>query len=775
MLRDAGAVGGINADFFGVVGQYSVHFSSMARDGQLLSANVGINANHGEFATFFMDIFNNASFQYMRTDIRFYNNGVRNINIGRYNNIGHAMDMPTVVDRLAMHDTTAINARFPGLTSIVVDNSRIVRVSLPGETIVVPANGYVILLPQTMAYRRRYFNVGDLAALIITNNLGIDFSLIQSAIGGGGLILSQGEIVNDRGTVAAGRQPRSAVGVSACGRYLILMVVDGRSHSVGVTHAETAYLLRMYGAYNAMHFDSGGSSTLVVSDRGENHTAVNTVSDGNERRVINALGVFDSAPIGDITQIVLNMYAAAVVGTPASAVVYGEDRHQNRIPINMANVTLSVGDTAGGTWQSGAYTPRRAGTHILEARYGNHSTTLTINAYVLAELRSHTSSISLFEGGSIALNFYGIAVCGSHLDIPNVTELRVTPSNLGYFDNNVFVATNGGAGYITAGIGNIRTYIPVSVGGFPVGINMLNSYVGSLAVPADNLVNVITHTIGGRSAISMDYVFDVSTATQAAYVTFYPALSIPGTPAGLRLQVYGDGSGHWLRGRVRDATGRIHLIDFTREADFVGWHTVTAVMPNAEGPFTIDQIYMVTLYSHQSAFHRTRFYGLEAISAPPHVAVPQGAQFFDAMRGHFVNGRDFSFGISSTNAYTTFAWADFAVAIMTARGGGISAADSSQWTRFMPDLRAINSQYIVVLMDENPLNFTRQMEFELFHLAMQELQNEGRQVFVVSATDIGTETELTIMNGVRYINLEQPQQGIAIISFSVYNGQVRWR
>jgi hypothetical protein len=112
-----------------------------------------------------------------------------------------------------------------------------------------------------------------------------------------------------------------------------------------------------------------------------------------------------------------------------------------------------------------------------------------------------------------------------------------------------------------------------------------------------------------------------------------------------------------------------------------------------------------------------------------------------------------------------------AVATMTARNGGIQAADINQWRYFMPMLRAQNLHNIVILLDENPRNFTRRQEYELFHAAMTQLRNDGRTVFVVSAT--GTETTLSMRDNIRYIDLAAHDN--ATINFFT-TGQVaaRW-
>ena len=64
--------------------------------------------------------------------------------------------------------------------------------------------------------------------------------------------------------ITSGRQPRTAFGVSQDGTKAIIMVVDGRGDSIGATHQEMADLMRTYGAYDAMHLDGGGSSTMAV-------------------------------------------------------------------------------------------------------------------------------------------------------------------------------------------------------------------------------------------------------------------------------------------------------------------------------------------------------------------------------------------------------------------------------------------------------------------------------------------------------------------------------
>jgi exopolysaccharide biosynthesis protein len=86
--------------------------------------------------------------------------------------------------------------------------------------------------------------------------------------------------------ISQGRAPRTGVAVLP-NRHALLAVVDGRQEaSIGATLEEFAELLVKFGAKEAVNFDGGGSSAMVIG--GE---LVNSPSDGEERRVGSALAV----------------------------------------------------------------------------------------------------------------------------------------------------------------------------------------------------------------------------------------------------------------------------------------------------------------------------------------------------------------------------------------------------------------------------------------------------------------------------------------------------
>ncbi len=113
-------------------------------------------------------------------------------------------------------------------------------------------------------------------------------------IGGWPRILRDGAIVagesaTEEGTLsrnAEARHPRTAIGFSRDSSTLFLLTVDGRSeNSGGMTLVELAGLMRELGAWDALNFDGGGSTTMVVDG-----AVVNQPSDKEgERAVGNAV------------------------------------------------------------------------------------------------------------------------------------------------------------------------------------------------------------------------------------------------------------------------------------------------------------------------------------------------------------------------------------------------------------------------------------------------------------------------------------------------------
>ena len=100
-----------------------------------------------------------------------------------------------------------------------------------------------------------------------------------------------GDAATGEGTISRNaemRHPRTALGFSRDSSTVFILAVDGRSESSGgMTLVELGTMMRRLGAWQAMNFDGGGSTTMVIDG-----VLVNRPSDQTgERAVGNALMV----------------------------------------------------------------------------------------------------------------------------------------------------------------------------------------------------------------------------------------------------------------------------------------------------------------------------------------------------------------------------------------------------------------------------------------------------------------------------------------------------
>jgi exopolysaccharide biosynthesis protein len=154
----------------------------------------------------------------------------------------------------------------------------------------IPRGAVVLSGHGTAAQVLEELRIGDDVRIIET--LGGRWDNADYAIGAGPMLVMNRNIFLTTeaerfgSDVAGGRAPRTAVGITADGTIL-LVVVDGRQAiSMGMTLFELAEFMQELGAQDAMNFDGGGSSVMVIKD-----TIVNSPSGGQERRMGSAIAL----------------------------------------------------------------------------------------------------------------------------------------------------------------------------------------------------------------------------------------------------------------------------------------------------------------------------------------------------------------------------------------------------------------------------------------------------------------------------------------------------
>ncbi|HMA54192.1 MAG TPA: phosphodiester glycosidase family protein [Acidobacteriota bacterium] len=205
------------------------------------------------------------------------------------------VNRPRLLDELILFtpelDRTTMTG--PEGTEVIIDRGRVAAVTSGKGDAPIPGSGWVLSGSGTAAaWLRAEFRRGARCELRSDVRLSprpafaVDF-----VVGGGPRLVRNGRpATNDPGLYNPGfsdaRHPRTAVGVRADGRIL-LVTVDGRQpeRSVGMTIPELAALLIEIGAVEAINMDGGGSTTMVAGGR-----VVNSPSDlAGERPVGDAL------------------------------------------------------------------------------------------------------------------------------------------------------------------------------------------------------------------------------------------------------------------------------------------------------------------------------------------------------------------------------------------------------------------------------------------------------------------------------------------------------
>lgn len=147
---------------------------------------------------------------------------------------------------------------------IAVEKGKII--SIGTQSMPIPQNGYVIVGPNERLAKIYKAKHVDLDIKTIPN-----WENVKHIISGGPYLVKNGEVFVDMteqklGAIG-GKNPRTAIGYTQDGNF-IMVAVDGREGaSVGLTLKELAWFMKSIGCTNAMNLDGGGSTVMYVNGR----------------------------------------------------------------------------------------------------------------------------------------------------------------------------------------------------------------------------------------------------------------------------------------------------------------------------------------------------------------------------------------------------------------------------------------------------------------------------------------------------------------------------
>lgn len=350
-----------------------------------------------------------------------------------------------------------------GIIEVAVDKDGVVLEKVTEqEPIKIPKDGYV--LSAHMSYNTFLLdnvNVGDKIELDIKSTP--DYKKIETAVGGGGVLVRDGIAQTEFSHNIGGKNPRTAIGLDKTGKKLTFVVLDGRRNDArGMTQTELAELMVELGCYTALNFDGGGSSVMVV-DEFDEKKIINTPSDGAERNVTNSIGITttlkDKAPLKEIT-----IYAPdnAFSGFKAHLDVYGIDIYERKVKLD-GKITYK---TDNGTIAGGVLIPDKKGKATITAIFSGKTAKTTITVLdTPCEIAFSSDKYEIKSGATLSPKLIAKDKNGKMANI-DLSDVELSSSaDCVKIENDKVVAIKKGATHISTKIGDITANAQVLVDG----------------------------------------------------------------------------------------------------------------------------------------------------------------------------------------------------------------------------------------------------------------------------------------------------------------------
>jgi len=472
------------------------------------------------------------------------------------------------------------------------------RVSgIADNTIAQPAGYYLAI--GTAAYGTFPLpETGD--AVGVTSNAGATLAGVQSAVGGGPLLVQNGRWYADpdgpSGGEFATHVPASGVAATSDGRLLFFQI-DGRQPdlSIGVLQPQLAALMIAFGATTGMAFDGGGSSTIVARLPGNSDAAVvNSPSDGSERNVADGLFVYSDAPAGPPARVVawpqtVRAFPGANVGVRFATV----DRAEHAVSAAGSNrVVVKPSDL--GSFSAGQF---KAGNHVgagfLEVRLGSMKLDVPVSvttAIARAEITPRDPVVP--EGGAVRLAVRAFDRDGFPVAMPSNLDWR---AQNGSIDNGGNFRAGKTDAAVSLQLGRYVASRRIMVGEHEMPLSLSGAVFAT--APRGGPGQLVPDSDPAcKNCMTLSY--DFTGTERAAYANV--SIPLPRT-LGMSAEINGDGNGETLRVAVNNAINERFMYTIAHVA-WHGWRKVQfRFPPGLAQPMTLKALYVIARVGSENA------------------------------------------------------------------------------------------------------------------------------------------------------------------------------
>lgn len=614
LAQSSGAIAAVNANFFIWEPDKSKGrpIGPVIQSGQVVSEDTGVNTKVqngvktavNEWGTFSIDNLNQCFLDFWRLSIKLTAPNGNSVEVGRYNQPYHGHLDFSIIDSKMRKTTIGNTSGSYDTVEMLVSNGKVVEIRQKMPETAMPENGYIVVTrTEGSKFLLDNFKVGDDVSVTFSSNP--DWSDKKLALSGGAVLLKDGVIPAKFSHIASsGKDPRTAIGSSKDGKHLFLVTVDGKSSmSIGMTQTELAQFMKEIGAYNALNLDGGGSTTMVARQAGSTSVdLINDPSDGSQRKISTAVGVFSIAPKSELKGLIFeNNEGNVFVNTSRTYKVKGYDTFFNPVEVDPAAVKWSVSGITG-TFEGNVFRPTSVGTGKIKATVGNISQeTAVYSLSAPVQLKLSDSSLNIAAGKTKTIYVTGKNSSGYYATISPSDVKWTVSSDFGSFNGGIFKAERYGSGYIAAQIGNTRAYCKTSV---KDGGSIIDTFEAANATifPYPDIVTA-SYQISNEQAHAgsfsgkLTYNFPESTVSRAAYIEYQnQGLPLSSNTTKLGMWVYNDHeNSNCLGAQVYDTSGKLNYVYFTKGMNWSGWKYLEASLKDVKSPARVAKLYLTQL------------------------------------------------------------------------------------------------------------------------------------------------------------------------------------
>ncbi|MGF9915667.1 stalk domain-containing protein [Paenibacillus ehimensis] len=499
-------------------------------------------------------------------------------------------------------------------TEVLVQNGIVKEIADNGIiNMIAPKDGYILRASGKAAdFVRAHVKVGDplkadYQILPQDPNKNYDASTFKMMIGGHTILVDEGkpsEFSRPVDDLCCTRS-RTALGYSKDQKTAYIITADYSGESKGLSMKELQQFMIQVGVWKGLNLDGGGSTQMVARPLGEmTPVLVNKTETGIQRKVVNGVGVFSTAPQGEVKELFIQAPSVLFVGEQAPLRFKAYDVFYNPV-VDTEKITAQW-SVAGnkGTFKDNVFTPNQPGISKVTAVSGQGTSTADVEVVgrnQLTSMKITADNLALSEGETYKLPVVATTSSGKTREIPPELIQWEVLGIQGEVTNGMLKVTSlaGSTGaQLIARYDGFSTTTTIPVGIDRVWYDLDKESVMTLPEAKPQEVASSVYTVpdaNGNKYLELVYDFTQGKGTKWAYATMDTRILIEGEPQYMKMRVNGDESLNWLRAELLDNAGKIHYVDFARNINWKGWKQLTADLTDLKMsyPIRVKSVYVV--------------------------------------------------------------------------------------------------------------------------------------------------------------------------------------